>query len=208
MMEAPKIYNEKIEDTEQGVLLTFSLDEGLEPSEETYLWVRARIPGSDYYQPLDLNILSGGKTATALIEPGKVFIDSGGKSASVALEMYYEKYPEREKSKYWQKPVVFTPDWIKLPPFEHELRALFERITIEGQATEAARYKLISYEEANLKMYREAALNSEVGLWMITDSATNDSIGIAPNQPDEGFEWRKEWFKAVLARREKIIEES
>ena len=207
-MEAPKIYNEKIEDTEQGVLLTFSLDEGLEPSEETYLWVRARIPGSNYYQPLDLNILAGGKTASALIEPGKVTYSHDGKVASADLEMYFEKYPEREKGKYWRKTVEFTPDWIQLPPFEQELRGLFERIGIEAQATEAANCKLITYSEVYDNNYREAALNSEVGLWIITDSAQNNWLGIAPDQPDEGYEWRKEWFKAVLARRKEIIEAS
>ena len=204
---SPAIYDVSIDDVEAGVRLRFSLDEGLEPSEELWLWVRARIRKSNYFQPLDLNILPGGKTADTIIEPGKVQVDNEGRT-SVEVEWYMEKYPEREKSEPVKKSVPFTPDWFGLPMFEHELRSLFERVTVEAQAVEAARYRMLSAELVEKEGYRVAALNSELGLWVVMDSANNDTIGISPDQLTEGYEWRKDWFAAVLARRQEILDEA
>ena len=204
MSEAPKIYDERVTDTEQGVMLRFSLDEGLEESNEQFLWCRARIRGSTYYQPLDLNIMSGGKTAEAIVEPGKV-----QDGYCVEVEWYFEQYPQREKSESVLSSLYFTPDWFGLSAFEHELRGDFERKTIEGQAQEAARFRVVGAEEA--QEYPHAALDSNVGLWVLEKSGRSeeeDYVGIAPDQPDMGIAWRAAWHPQVLERSREIRTEN
>ena len=198
-MDAPKIYDAKVEDLEQGVTLTFALDEGLDPSEDLGLWVRAKIVESDYYQPLDLNILSGGVTASAIIEPGKVH-----DGPMVSVEWYFETYPDREKGEVLKMALGFERDWFGLSPFEHELRGDFERAGVEMQAQEAARYIIVP-EEA-MVTEPTAALSTETGLWMVTHGS--DNVGIAPSQPTEGQAWREAWFPKVLERSREIRAEN
>ena len=208
MPAPPKIHDATVTDTENGVLLRFSLNSGLEPTNELWLWCRARIQDSTYYQPLDLNIMPGGATAEAIVEPGKVQRDPSrpDKTCFVDVQWYFEAYPERERSETVTAALHFRPDWIDLPAFESELRSLFIRRTVEAQATEAALYKLLTAEDVQREMYNTAALNSETGLWMVVDSH-NETVGIAPDQPTEGYDWRTLWFQEVLDRRAEIINE-
>ena len=205
MPEAPKIYDVSITDTEQGVTLRFSLDEGLEDTNEQSLWCRARIKGSSYYQPLDLNILSGGKTAEATIEAGKV-----QDNYLVDLQWYLETYPEREKSELVEKTVPFTPDWFNLTAFERETRSAFEVRGIEMQAQEACRFRLVTPEEA--QQFNHAALDNNVGLWILEGSIGDDGLpevaGIAPDQPDMGQAWLAAWIPQVLERSREIRTEN
>ena len=205
----PDIRDLAVEDTENGVTVTFGLDEGLEDTETSSLWVRARIRGSRYFQPVDLNILSGGKTASFVVEPGRVQEDH-----SIDLHFYLEAYPEREKSEVVERTISFEPDWFGLSKFEHDLRGLFERRTVEGQAAEAARFRLVSAEEA--QDYKECALDNTVGLWMVQRDADDvaepgavpEYLGIAPEQPSFGIAWRAAWFPQVLARSREIRTEN
>ena len=205
MVDAPKIYDAGVTDEDQGVVLRFSLDEGLEESNEQFLWCRARIRGSTYYQPLDLNILSGGKTAETIVEPGKVQDDY-----TVDVEWYLEKYPEREKSELVKMSLGFVPDWFGLSAFEHELRATFERHGVEMQAQEAARFRLVTPEEA--QNFPHAALDNNTGLWMLEGPLGEDGqpsyAGIAPDQPDMGIAWRLDWQLGVLKRSREIRTEN
>ena len=203
MPDAPKIYDASVTDTENGVLLKFSLDEGLEESNEQFLWCRARIRGSTYYQPLDLNIMPGGKTAETIVEPGKVQDEY-----CVDVEWYFEQYPAREKSESVKSLFYFDPDWFGLSAFEHELRGTFERMTIEGQAQEAARFRVVGAEEG--QVFPNAALNNETGLWMLEVGGgdAEEYAGIAPNQPDMGIAWRKAWHPQVLERSREIRKEN
>ena len=201
MPEAPKIYNAGITDTEQGVVLSFSLDEGLEETNEQFLWCRARIQGSTYYQPLDLNIMPGGKSAEAIVEPGKVQLD-GADNPSVDVEWYFEQYPSREKSELVKQTINFKTEWFDLPAFERELRGTFERIGIESQAQEAARFRVVTPEEA--QQFPHAALDNSAGLWLLEGPPGEDGqpsyAGIAPDQPDMGYAWRAAWIPQVLER--------
>ena len=205
MPDAPKIYDASVTDTEQGVLLRFSLDEGLEESNELALWCRARIRESDYYQPLDLNIMPGGKSAEAIVEPGKV--QDGYR---VEVEWYLEAYPEREKSEIVKLTLGFEPDWFGLTAYEHEVRSAFEVRGIEMQAQEACRFRLVSPEEA--QAFPHAALDNNVGLWMLEGPVGDDGqpsyAGIAPNQPSMGQPWLAAWFPQVLARSREIRTEN
>ena len=209
MPAPPKIHGATVADTENGVILRFSLNSGLEPTNELGLWCRARIQDSTYYQPLDLNIMPGGMTAEAVVEPGKVQRDPSrpDKSCYVDVQWYFEAYPERERSDIVSSALHFRPDWIDLPAFESELRSLFIRKTVEGQATEAARFKLLTAEDVQKGMYNEAALNFETGLWMVVESRNQETVGISPDQPTEGYDWRVLWFQAVLDRRAEILAE-
>ena len=195
MVDAPKIYDATATDTEQGVILAFSLDEGLEESNEQFLWCRARIQNSSYYQPLDLNILPGGTRAETTVEPGKV---QGG--CSIDVEWYFEQYPARDKSEIVKQTVTFTPDWILLNAHEHETRSAFEVRGIELQAQNAAAYVVVTPEDA--QGYPNAALNTETGLWMleVKGGDPEEYAGIAPEQPDMGLAWLKAWFPQVLDR--------
>ena len=204
MVETPKIYDASVTDTENGVLLKFSLDEGLEESNEQFLWCRARIRESNYFQPLGLNIMPGGKTAEAIVEPGKV-----QDGYCVEVEWYFEQYPEREKSDTVKLSLTFEPDWFDLSAFEHEARSEFERKGIEMQAQEAARFRIVGFEEA--QEYPHAALNITAGLWMLEkpgSSEEEDYVGIAPDQPDMGVAWRAAWFPQVLERSREIRKEN
>ena len=205
MPEAPKIYDVSLTDTEQGVLLKFSLDEGLEESNEQSLWCRARIKDSTYFQPLDLSIEPGGKTATTIVEPGKVQTNY-----LVEVQWYFEQYPAREKSEMVEKTLIFTPDWFDLPMFEHEVRSDFEIRGVEMQAQEAARFRLVTSVEA--EEFSHAALDKDIGLWMLEGPAGDDGqptyAGIAPNQPDMGYAWRAAWFPQVLGRSRAIRTEN
>ena len=194
----PDIQDIVVDDVEEGVILFFRLDEGLEETESLGLNVRARIRGSDYYQPLFLNILSGGKSASATIEPGKVQVDELGVVYDpwVDLQFYMEAYPSREKSEIVTAQPSFKPDWFYLPAHEHEVRSEFERTGVEMQAAEACRFRLV-YEEEKQE-FPEAALDSGVGLWVVVKQ--EETIGIAPDQPDFGYAWRKAWFPQVLKR--------
>ena len=204
MPDAPKIYNAKVTDTEQGVVLRFSLDEGMEETNEQFLWCRARIRGSTYYQPLDLNILSGGKDAETIVEPGKVqtegngWVSDGVGVLAVDVEWYFEQYPAREKSELVKQTITFEPDWFNLSAFEHELRGTFESIGIESQAQEAARFRLVTPEEA--QQFPHAALDNNAGLWLLEGPPGEDGqpsyAGIAPDQPDMGYAWRASWHPA------------
>ena len=207
MVDTPKIYDANVTDTEQGVILTFSLDEGLEEINEQFLWCRARIVQSTYYQPLDLNIEPGGKTATAIIEPGKVH-DAGDGKYGVSVEWYFEQYPSRERSELVQQDLTFTPDWFLLNAHQHETRSAFEVRGIELQAQNAAAYVVVSPEDA--QGYPNAALNSETGLWMleIKGGEPEEYAGIAPDQPDMGLAWLKAWFPQVLERSREIRTEN
>ena len=198
-IEAPKIYDITLSDEEQGLVLGFSLDEGLEESETSALYARARIKDSSYFQPLFLNILPGGKRAEAIVEPGKV--QDGYK---VELQFYMERYPSREKSQFFQKGVNFTPDWFDLTAFEHEVRASFEVRGVEVQAQEACRFPIIQPEEK--VAFPNAALDANIGLWVVVDGET--IIGIAPEQPSFGYAWRKAWFAQVLERSREIRTEN
>ena len=205
MPDAPKIYDASVTDTEQGVLLRFSLDEGLEESNELALWCRARIRDSDYYQPLDLNIMPGGKSAEAIVEPGKV--QDGYR---VEVQWYLEAYPAREKSEIVKLTLGFEPDWFNLTAHEHETRSAFEVQGIEMQAQEACRFRLVTPEEA--QEFPHAALDSNVGLWMLEGPAGEDGepsyAGIAPDQPAMGQAWLAAWFPQVLARSREIRTEN
>ena len=200
MVETPKIYDASVTDTEDGVLLRFSLDEGLEESNEQFLWCRARIRGSTYYQPLGLNIMPGGKTAEVIVEPGKV-----QDGYCVEVEWYFEQYPEREKSEIVKMSLTFEPDWFDLSAFERELRGTFERTGIEMQAQNAAAYVVISAEDA--QVFPNAALNNMTGLWML-EVDSEDYVGIAPDQPDMGIAWRAAWHPQVLERSREIRKEN
>ena len=205
MPDAPKIYDASVTDTEQGVVLRFSLDEGLEESNELALWCRARIRESDYFQPLSLNIMPGGKSAEAIVEPGKV-----RDGYIVDVEWYMEAYPEREKSEVVKMALGFTPDWFNLTAHEHETRSAFEVRGIEMQAQEASRFRLVSPEEANFLSH--AALDTEAGLWMLEGPVGDDGqpsyAGIAPDQPSMGQPWLAAWFPQVLARSREIRTEN
>ena len=200
-VKSPDIQDAKLTDTENGVTLSFRLDEGLEESNELSLWVRARIRGSDYYQPLDLNILPD-NMAEATIEPGKIQDGDGAPYADV--EWYMEAYPSREKSAIVKKTLAFDPDWYGLPAEEKEIRSSFERMGVEAQANEAARYRLVAAEET--LTFPTAALDTQVGLWVVMDG--DDTVGIAPNQPDMGYKWIKPWFPQVLERSREIRTEN
>ena len=196
----PIIEEAKLTDTENGLILSFVMRENLEPTNELGLWVRARIKDSKYYQPLDLSILADGITAEATIEPGKV-----QRNYIVDVQWYLEAYPEREKSIIASEHLDFVPDWFKLTAFEHELRSLFERMTVEAQAEEAARYRMATGDEANI--FPSAALNTQTGLWMLQDigAEVDDAyVGICPDQPDEGWMWRRAWMDHVLKRSREI----
>ena len=199
MVKTPEIYDIALSDEEQGLVLGFSLDEGLEPSETSSLYARARIKDSSYYQPLFLNILPGGKRAEAIVEPGKV--QDGYK---VELQFYMEEYPSRDKSEFIGQTLTFEPDWFDLTAFEHEVRSSFEVRGVEVQAQEACRYPLVSAEQKQL--FPSAALDSDVGLWVVVDG--EDIVGISPEQPDFGYEWRKAWFPQVLERSREIRTEN
>ena len=204
MVERPKIYDASVTDTEQGILLRFSLDEGLEESNEQFLWCRARIRESNYFQPLDLNIMPGGKTAEAIVEPGKV--QDGD---FVVVEWYFEQYPAREKSESVKSSLYFEPDWFGLSAYEHEVRSEFERKGIEMQAQEAARFRVVGAEEA--QEYTHAALNITAGLWFLEKAGSSeeeDYVGIAPDQPDMGIAWRAAWHPQVLERSREIRTEN
>ena len=204
MPDKPDIQNVKLSDTSNGLILSFDLDEGLEPTNELGLWVRAKIKESYYYQPLDLNIEPGGKSATAIVEPGKVQSDY-----TVNLEFYFEQYPEREKSEIVYINPSFEPDWFNLSAFERDLRDHFETLTVEGAAQEACRYVIVSQED--MLAYPNCALDDTTGLWM-AEVHPNDDVeeyaGIAPDQPDFGIAWRREWFPAVLKRSREIRTEN
>ena len=198
-IEAPKIYDITLSDEEQGLVLGFSLDEGLEESETSALYARARIKDSSYYQPLFLNILPGGKRAEAIVEPGKV--QDGHK---VELQFYMERYPSREKSGTLNTWLTFKPDWFDLSAFEHEVRASFEVRGVEVQAQEACRFPIVTPEDELL--FPSAALDANLGLWVVVDGET--IVGISPEQPDFGYEWRKAWFPQVLERSREIRTEN
>ena len=197
-VEAPKIYDVDLRDEEQGLVLGFSLDEGLEETETSGLNVRAQIKDSAYFQPLFLNILPNNR-AEAIIEPGKVF--DGHK---VFLQFYLEEYPSREKSEFVYKELTFTPDWFDLTKFEHEVRASFEVRGVEVQAQEACRYRMVTAEEK--QTFPSAALDSGVGCWVVVDG--EEIVGIAPEQPDFGYDWRKAWFPKVIERSREIRTEN
>ena len=199
MPEQPKIYDLTLNDTEQGLILGFSLDEGLEDTDTSGLFVRARIKDSNYYQPLFLNILSGGTRAEAVVEPGKV-----QDGHQVELQFYMEEYPSRDKSEFVEKTLTFEPDWFDLSAFEHEVRSSFEVRGVEVQAQEACRFRMVSAEEK--QVFPSAALDSGVGLWVVVDG--EETVGIAPEQPDEGYAWRKAWFPKVLERSREIRAEN
>ena len=193
-LPAPKIYDITLSDEEQGLILGFSLDEGLEESETSGLNVRARIKDSSYYQPLFLNILPNHR-AEAIVEPGKV--QDGYR---VEVQWYMEEYPSREKSEFFYKSLTFTPDWFDLTAFEHEVRSSFEVRGVEVQAQEACRFPLISAEQK--LQFPNAALDSGVGLWVVVDG--EEIVGISPEQPDFGYAWRAAWFPQVLERSREI----
>ena len=203
-MEAPKIYDISVKDKEDGVRLTFSLDEGLVPTETSQLYVKARIHEADYFQTLSYDVLPGGKMADTIIEPGKVIFATNGKP-EVSLIFYLETYPEREKSEVLSKIVTFEPDWFGLPPFEHELRSLFERKGIEMQAQEAAQFDLVDLSDIH-NLYSEFALDNSTGLWMVEKDS--ETVGISPDQPSEGYAWRGPWFEKVLKRSRQIRSEN
>ena len=203
-MKAPDIKNVKLTDTANGLILSFDLDEGLEPTNELWLWVRAKIRESNYYQPLDLNIEPGGKSATAIVEPGKVQDDY-----TVNLEFYFEQYPEREKSEIFYASPAFDPDWFNMSKFEHDLRYTFETMGVEVAAQEACRFLIVPPED--MPQYPNCALDNRTGLWMVEahpQDDVEDYAGIAPDQPDFGIEWRKKWFPAVLDRSREIRTEN
>ena len=194
----PKIYNITLTDEEQGLVLGFSLDEGLEDTETSGLNVRARIKDSSYYQPLFLNILPNNR-AEAIIEPGKV-----QEGHRVEVQWYLEEYPSREKSEFFYRSLTFTPDWFDLPKFEHEIRSEFEIRGVEVQAQKACMFPLITAEEQ--LSFPSAALDNSIGLWVVVDG--RKIVGIAPEQPDFGYAWRRAWFPQVLKRSREIRTEN
>ena len=202
----PDIQDITIRDTADGVFVDFRLDEGLEETDTHILWMRAKVPGYDFYQPVSgLEIYPGGKTATGAIPNKCVTCEAG--TCSVRIEWYNESYPEdynedtfgeRQKSEpfFWEG--RFEPDWFGVDGYWHNTRVEFETRGIDHQISEARLYKRLTAEKD--AAHDQRFLSIETGLWMSNIGHDVDRIaGISFEQPDMGQKWLRAWMDDILA---------
>lgn len=206
--DIPDIRDIAIRDTADGVMLDFRLDEGLEDTDTSILWVRAKVPGYEFYQPVSgLEVLPGGRTATAVI-PNRCITRAGTNPDLLRLtvEWYRENYPEdyneetfgeRRKGEPFIWTGDFAPDWYGMSKWDHDTRVEFETRGKDHQISEARLWKRFSQEEDIA--YAERGLSLETGLWMTHDGPNGEDIAISYEQPDMGQKWLRAWMDDILA---------